>query len=91
MKTAEEKLFRLSISRWGKNLQRIMVMEECAELTQAVAKDIRDGEFDRNNQKVCEELADVGIMLDQMKLMYNEEIIKTWRINKLKRLEERLI
>lgn len=88
--TERDELYRLSLSKWGKNLQRIMVIEECSELIQAIAKDIRKGVEDRKNASVCEEIADVEIMLEQARIMYDDRLISSIKEMKIKRLRERL-
>jgi len=85
-----EDLLRLSISKWGKNLQRILMVEECSELVKVICKEIRAEKCDRLNKAVCEELADVKIMLKQMELIYSPELIKKFEAEKLLRLKERL-
>ena len=57
-------------------------MEECAELIQAISKDIREEEHN-----IEEEIADVEIMLTQLKLMYNYSEVQRIRNEKLKRLK----
>jgi NTP pyrophosphatase (non-canonical NTP hydrolase) len=67
-----------ALSKFGEQNQHLKMIEEMAELTQAIIK--------RTN--VSEEIADVQIVLDQIKLSYPEW--KTWEQIKLKRLEEKL-
>ena len=42
------------------------------------------------NDAVCEEIADVGIMLEQAAIMYGEESVTAFRRDKLARLEARV-
>lgn len=77
-----------AVQTWGREAQTLMMIEEMSELTKAICKFYRavnDGEALWN---VLEEMADVQIMLDQMKIMFG----KTGYQERLKldRLERRL-
>ena len=74
-----------AINSYGNASQKIKAIEEMGELIQAISKSLLDGE---NN--VEEEIADVEIMLTQLKIMYNLNDIDNWRNYKLKRLKERV-
>jgi len=80
------KVYEKAMDRWGFKSQSIMLMEECAELIQAVSKLHRTG----NPNKMYEEIADVEIMIEQIKTFYGDvaekEIDKHYK-NKLDRLE----
>ena len=67
-----------ALNKFGEQNQHLKLIEEMAELTQAILK--------RTN--VAEEIADVQILLDQLKLLYPEW--KSWEQIKLSRLEEML-
>ena len=81
----------------GKDTQTDMAIEEMSELTKALLKFRRYEKGDRTCgigrdliDNVREEIADVQIMLDQMKLIYgfNEGVLQ-YKINRLKkRLQE---
>lgn len=83
------KLYNKALQKWGFNAQSIMLMEECAELIQAVSKLHRTG----NPNAMYEEIADVQIMIEQIIEYYGEvaedETVKHYE-KKLKRLEEKL-
>jgi len=78
-----------AIEVFGKNKQVIKSCEELAELIMAVAK-YRLGEGNRGN--VVEEIADVLIMIEDIKIMFNipmcdiQDVINA----KLERLEGRI-
>lgn len=78
-----------AIEAYGKEAQLKMAIEEMAELTQAICKSFRGKE---NLDNIIEEIADVEIMLAQLKLIYklkkNEVVLK--KVEKLRRLEEQL-
>lgn len=73
-----------AIAKYGEYAQLDMVIEEMAELTQAISK------FKRNeSHNVEEEVADVEIMLQQVRLMsiFNAKKIDEIKEQKLKKLE----
>lgn len=80
-----EKLYRKAIGNYGEAAQQIVVMEECSELIQAISKKLRGRETN-----VEEEIADVEIMLEQLKLMCNESLVEEIKESKLQRLKNRL-
>ena len=77
-----------ALDMWGAEAQTRMVFEEMAELQKELCKWLR-GLGDREH--IAEEIADVEIMLDQMKLLHNcADECKSWRLRKLGRLSTRL-
>ena len=79
-----EEIYRAAIKRYGSLMQKIVAIEEMAELIQAICKDLR-GKLDLLN--IVEEAADVSIMLEQMELMYQcTEAIPPAMDSKLQRL-----
>ena len=64
------------VSKYGKDIQSTICMEECAELIQAISK-MKRGKDNRDN--LIEEMADVLIAFSQLRAMYDitdDEIIK---------------
>lgn len=80
-----QNLLMKAITKFGMRKQRIKAAEETAELTQALLKD-ELGE----PHNVEEEIADVEIMLAQMRLIYNQDTINGYIDAKLERLKRRL-
>lgn len=78
-----------SIEHYGKDLQSTVCMEECAELIQAISKEMR-GKSDKDH--LAEEMADVIICLEMLKQMYDvsDSSINSWIIDKEERLVERI-
>lgn len=84
---------RDSIAHYGHENQLIIAMEECAELAQAVSKALRSKENTvENKTHLAEEIADVLIMIENIKLIFNisDEGIQDWICLKQKRLKERI-
>lgn len=71
MTTQESFACRAIVDHYGADDQRNILIEECGELVQAAAKMNRpakdDGEKLLRREHFVEELADVSIMLEQMK------------------------
>ena len=61
-------IYQEAISKFGDFAQKLMAIEEMAELIQAICKDFR-GKLDLLN--VIEETADVKIMMEQLEILYN--------------------
>jgi hypothetical protein len=72
------------LQKFGYDHQAGILVEEMAELTQAISKHRRG--LDHNT---AEEIADVQIVLDQLKLANPEWL--TWQQIKLKRIEEEIL
>jgi hypothetical protein len=87
MLTDESEIYTAAWSKWH-DLQYVMLFEEMAELQKAVTKYLRNGSCIVANHEadIAEEIADVQIMLDQMKQRFGKEECEEWRQVKLKRL-----
>ena len=83
-----------AVDTYGMESQVDMAIEEMSELTKALLKYRRalkgntDISVSKAHSDILEEIADVEIMLDQMKIIYGEPICE--RKNKVDRLKERL-
>jgi len=79
-----------AIAKWGRTSQIDMLQEECAELIVAINK------YKRNNvgtiEAVLEEIADVEIMIDQIKVLLevNELRVDVFKEKKIDRLKDML-
>lgn len=75
-----------AVNAYGKDHQLIICMEEMAELTKELSKNLRGEE---NIPHIAEEVADVEIMLEQVKLLFNlREAAADAKEAKLLRLQE---
>ena len=84
----EMSLLQRAIAKYGKDAQMKMVLEEMSELQKEICKLWRGKD---NRDAIAEEVADVEIMLDQLKLMLDIPYqVEQHRQNKLQRLQERL-
>lgn len=78
------------IEKFGKEKQTVIAMEEMAELTKELSKNLRGAD---NRQQILEEVADVEICLSEIRLMHNIQLneLAAMMDKKLKRTEERLL
>lgn len=84
-------LYSKVLNKWGFQSQMLMTIEEMAELTKALLHDSRVLKNPKR-EALFEEIADVEIMLGQMKLIYGcgvtVEKIKEKKLKRLKKLVE---
>jgi len=86
-----KKLFAECIRAWGLDSQQFQLVEETGELLQALSK-IRRKKSIEALENFAGEIADVEIMLTQMKQIYLiEKEVEEIKLQKLERLEKRLI
>ena len=76
-----------AIYTYGENSQIWMAIEEMSELSNALAK-YRRGRVTRED--VCEEIADVAIMIIQLSKIFGQDDISDYLESKLDRLNKRL-
>lgn len=80
-------VLRKAVETYGKEAQTDMMIEEMSELTKALLKQRRNGTSETVDN-VLEEMADVEIMLNQMKMIYGDTT--KYRVEKIARLASRL-
>lgn len=85
--THENAICNTALEHYGVHSQIVKCMEECGELIQALARKL-SGEH--NEENVAEELADVEIMLMQMKMAFGRQKVYRVRAQKLARLKMRM-
>ena len=77
-----------AIKHYGAKMQVVVAMEEMAELTKELSKAYRG---DADYKHIAEEIADVEIMLEQLKIIFGcDGIVCAWKRIKMQRLKERL-
>lgn len=87
MTEAERTIFNKALVEYGISSQKMMAIEECAELTNALAKLPRGR---ASQADIITELADVSIIVDQLAMFFGEKAFIEERNRKVRRLEERL-
>lgn len=86
----EENILLQAIAEYGAEAQTDMMIEEMSELTKALLKHRRK-ESKETLDNILEEIADVQIMLDQMKLIHDDgKATDEYHDAKLLRLAARL-
>lgn len=84
----EKTVFLRAIETYGEDAQMKMLLEEMSELQKEICKQWRGAE---NIPEIAEEIADVEIMLDQVKLICAcGRQVECWRHEKIGRLFARL-
>ncbi|MFX1450667.1 MAG: hypothetical protein ACFFCM_07495 [Promethearchaeota archaeon] len=85
----KKELYKKALKSWGLEAQMFMLFEEMSELQKEIIKTWR-GKSD--NSKIAEEIVDVQIMIEQMCITFDvdDKLIKSYRWNKLNRLESLL-
>jgi NTP pyrophosphatase (non-canonical NTP hydrolase) len=79
------KLYEKVLDKWGKESQLLQTAEECNELSKAIIKFVNGR---GNTNRIEEEVADVEIMIEQMRTMVNVARVNGHKDFKLKKLEE---
>lgn len=82
-------IFRRAIDTWGTQSQIDMAIEECGELLTALHK-LRRNTTTHQIDDVEDEIADVEIMMAQMRLIFNPERIDKRKNHKMLRLLARI-
>ena len=84
----EKNIFRSAIDTYGEVMQITVAFEEMSELQKELCKYLRGSGSQEN---IAEEIADVEIMMEQMKMIFNcEAAVLQVREKKVKRLKERI-
>lgn len=83
----DKKLTKNMIRYHGEDIEATVCMEECAELIQAISK-MKRGENEINN--LVEEMADVYICLEMLKLIYDVTDEQIEREIKYKEIRNRI-
>ena len=68
-------IYKQLINKYGKEHQMRIAQEELAELIQAISKHLRGEKL----YSLCEELVDVEIVVEQLKLMISKSELAYWR------------
>ena len=84
--------YKRCIDIWGEDAQIKMCIEEMSELTKELCKNWRKGKNNTPEQirNICEEIADVQNMADQMQMIFGEELVENFRKEKIERTMKRL-
>lgn len=81
-----KEIYKKAVKTWGKTSQLDMLVEECAEVIVAVKKLKRFGTLNERI-KLEKEVADVEIMCEQFRIVYEDNQVDRYKLEKLERLE----
>ena len=70
MTQEEQSLYERNIKYNGVEQETTIAMEECSELIQAISKCKRYGCINKYRENLIEEMTDVLIMIDELKMIY---------------------
>lgn len=87
-KEEQKQIEKEAVETYGIDAQMRMLQEECGELIVSVGHYLRGRNGSLAN--LCEELADVRIMVEQMEIALDNPAIEEWYNHKLERLKKRL-
>lgn len=94
--TSKETMYK-AINTYGVENQLIKTVEELSELSQALCKSLIRLNYTKEKislesvNNIFEEMADVEIMLEQCKIMFQcDKEVNEWKHKKIERLERRL-
>lgn len=80
----ETEIYKAAVKHFGGANQVLKAIEELSELARALVQD--EMGVPKANIHVEEEIADVEIMLNQLRLLYDPREIDDWKDSKLERL-----
>ena len=84
-----EDIYKQIHEAWGEESQLNMMTEEMGELLQAMSKYRRaSNKTDKHKALIhlCEEIADVENMINQLRYMFDSDLIDKFKESKLKRI-----
>ena len=84
-------IYKQAVEHFGENHQMLKCAEECSELAQALIKRVLNPKCLDAHNNVYQELADMEIMIEQMKIIFNaDQALKECKDFKLNRLQQRI-
>lgn len=84
-------IYEQALQQYGVQPQITMVFEEMSELQKELCKYLRGKTTPQHIANIAEEIADVEIMLEQMKLLFDiADEVNEARVSKTQRLKSRL-
>lgn len=83
----KQELYKKAIDLWGKEAQIRLALEEMSELSTEILRLWRERGVVSN---VENEIADVEIMMEQLRLIFDAKAISRFKARKIKRLKERI-
>ncbi|MGX8941137.1 hypothetical protein ACWWJF_12700 [Symbiopectobacterium sp. Eva_TO] len=88
MSVNEEVIYNAALARWGHDRQLLKTIERCGALAGALCRFLSQGQ---NMRQVCQTVADMEIMLAQLRLNGLAAMIDDEKVRKLDALSQRLL
>ena len=85
----EREIYRAALSKWGPDLQMGMAMAEAGELIAALGRFVMQRRD--SSEEIIDEIADMEIMLGQLRMIFSDDRVDVRKEMKLKRLEGRIL
>lgn len=91
----DNNIYKKITEKWGIESQFNMVVEEVGELLQAISKYRRSQNKDDETKlkaydHLCEEIADVENMINQLREIFDKDLIDKYKLEKLERISKKL-
>jgi len=84
----EKEICLAALQTWGSKIQKLIIFEEIAEFLKTYAKSVRTK---NNYDELISEIADMEIVLQQLKILYDaENDVENLVSSKLQKLENKL-
>lgn len=92
MKSIHLQILDKALNHYGVEKQLLVCMEEPAELIQAISKAERYPNDEKRTDELIEEIADVLICIEYLKMIYDidQSNVEMWINRKLKRISKRM-
>lgn len=92
MKSIHLQILNKALNHYGVEKQLLVCMEEPAELIQAISKAERYPNDEKRTDELIEEIADVLICIEYLKMIYDidQSNVEMWINRKLKRISKRM-
>lgn len=92
MKSIHLQILDKALNHYGVEKQLLVCMEEPAELIQAISKAERYPNDEKRTDELIEEIADVLICIEYLKMIYDidQSKVEMWINRKLKRISKRM-
>ena len=85
----KNEIYRQAISLWGYAMQMDLALEEMNELSIAILKFRRNPVYQKT-EEIQQEIADVEIMMEQLRMIFNTKAVSRAKSYKLRRLKKRI-
>lgn len=86
LESKKNSVYNRAIKKWGVPIQIVVAIEELSELQKELTKELR---YCEKLDTIAEEMADVEIVLEQLKIIFNnKKVVESYKKHKIKRLEK---